>query len=505
MGPELLYVNASSIADDGTSEAVRPAVAYSDNRTDPIIARSANYRAAIIRFQCTGLDLPVYIPPITPNQPDPNLTTMKIGMRLTWLYPASVAAQIPSFANSNTVKYAYSQTFVSPVYWSPEQQNAPLPPSTIDSDGRRVPQHNFSDYYWARSISHVLENVLQPAIERALSGLKSALGLWLNTSLGFNPASNSVFQDNIVGVQFGALGSGSFILNQGSSQQVQADLNNITAPRFRYADGKISMLVEGKFFNSQLSVLNATYTPRVAWIEILVNTPLRSLLDGFKFKTLTTRQGSVYVNDTRQNIMRLDRQMDGSIQTFMVDGYPFQEIGFADYYNRDPSVYNKTPDCVHLLDLTIGSTFDAVEADAGTGEFESPFFVEIAQEYPSTDSWSPVDCLLFTSTMPIQSEVASNTNRLSGNNVINGGSSNLIIPTFSDIALPLEGGATDYLGKITYSPSAQYRWLEFTTNQALTNINFQLFWRGRLDDKLYPCYLKPNGSVQMKLLLQRKF
>ena len=126
-------------------------------------------------------------------------------------------------------------------------------------------------------------------------------------------------------------------------------------------------------------------------------------------------------------------------------------------------------------------------------------------DYDSTDSWSPVDSLVFTSTMPIQPEIASSTNLLSGNTVFTGGSSNTIIPSFTDISLPLEGGATDYLGKITYIPSAQYRWLEFVTNQALTGFNFQLLWRNRLTDQLARVFLKPNGSVQMKLMLQRKF
>jgi hypothetical protein len=126
-------------------------------------------------------------------------------------------------------------------------------------------------------------------------------------------------------------------------------------------------------------------------------------------------------------------------------------------------------------------------------------------DYDSTDSWSPIDSLVFTSTMPIQPEIASTTNFLTGNTVYTGGSSNTIIPSFTDISLPLEGGATDYLGKITYIPSAQYRWLEFVTNQALTGFNFQLLWRNRLTDQLARVFLKPNGSVQMKLMLQRKF
>jgi hypothetical protein len=129
----------------------------------------------------------------------------------------------------------------------------------------------------------------------------------------------------------------------------------------------------------------------------------------------------------------------------------------------------------------------------------------VLSDYDSTDSWSPIDSLVFTSTMPIQPEIASSTNFLVGNSAYTGGSTNSIIPAFTDISLPLDGGATDYLGKITYAPAAQYRWLEFVTNQSLTGFNFQLLWRNRITDQLARVFLKPNGSVQMKFMLQRKF
>jgi hypothetical protein len=232
---------------------------------------------------------------------------------------------------------------------------------------------------------------------------------------------------------------------------------------------------------SQIATILASngYRSRPAgffWIEMLVNSTLQMYLGGFSF---TDR------NDTNE--------VYPTIVPYTLNGYPEHRVT---YPNLTPAASNEGYEMCTSLFCPGSQGFLLESAQAP---------LVVVSEFDNTDAWSPVDSLLFTSTMPINPEIASTTNFLTGTSITSGGSSNLVIPTFTDIALPLDGGPEDYLGKVTYAPSAQYRWLEFMTNQPLTSINFQLLWRNRLTDQLSPVYLKPNGSVQMKLLLQRKF
>ena len=138
------------------------------------------------------------------------------------------------------------------------------------------------------------------------------------------------------------------------------------------------------------------------------------------------------------------------------------------------------------------------------GEGETVTYYEFTQEYPTSDRWSPIDSLVFTSTMPFQMEATGTPMNL-GDVDMGGNSGANLVPSFTDFALDLGSGADDYLQKITYTPSGQYRWLEFQSSEPLNTMNFQLMWRNRFNDQTYPVYFKPSGSVSLKLLLQRKY
>ena len=446
-GPELLYVNATSIADDGTSSTLRPAVAYSDSRTQPMITRSTDYRAAIIRFQCTGLDLPVYIPTILPG-PDPTLTNLAVGMRLVYVGEDPPSAAIPAIS--------YSAIARMPVYWTPSTSLAG------------------NDYYWARSVQDVLDCV-NKSIVTLVNGFNAALSAGsFNTPIALNS------------LEFGA---------QTPPQLVSAGLKSI--PFCTYTKSGITINVDpNEYFNpltlgvtqdqTQINAAIPSILTKRAWVELLFNDPLCELFNGHLFtKTQALTPMTVLPTGGAPNLT-----FGPKIVQATINNLPAHTTDWT-----SAAIRSNTSDCLNVLKFSHFDTLSLITQ--GT--------VAFLPAYDGTDAWSPVDAILFTSTMPFQPEVTSTTNFLSASQTLSGGSSNLVVPTFTDISLPLSDGPTDYRGKITYAPSAQYRWLEFTTNQALTSFNFQLLWRGRLDDKLYPVYLRPNGSVQMKLLLQRKF
>jgi hypothetical protein len=427
------------------------------------------------------LDLPVFIPQIEPNQSDPNLTNLHIGVRYGWTITGAAAA--------------YSTMYEAPIVWRAEMQNIAKPPSTANNTPQHTPD---SDYYWARSIKHVTQRCIQPSLNAAIQQLDAARlssTAWASyttavanqviaqaavTSAGANVtpaqttalnAANTAVTNAAAAIVTAGLfppvnaqfASGSAVTSRRNPPQLGLnDRMSFTSPTGAAGGGPQTV---NDFVDSlELSSVNSRPLPPTAgsvWIEIFVNDPLRALLAGFAYQRRTDVTSVIGVRGAQ-------------------NAPPFTP-GFEDFsltWNATPTT---STNCVNRLRYLGAPEFDA------------------------TDYWSPIDSLMFTSTMPLQPEIASATNQLGPTYTLAGNSSSSVVPTFTDISLPLDGGATDYLGKITYAPSAQYRWLEFVSNQPLTSFNFQLLWRSRLDDTIYKVYLKPSGSVQVKFMLQRKF
>lgn len=122
----------------------------------------------------------------------------------------------------------------------------------------------------------------------------------------------------------------------------------------------------------------------------------------------------------------------------------------------------------------------------------------VTAEYPSGDILCPVSAIAFTTAMPVVFEqdsppiVTGGEASSSANTVTN------YTPAFTDIALPLSGGPTDYRQAILYLPTAQFRWVRLTSALPLREQSVSIFWRCRHDAVLRPVYLQPAGSIEMK-------
>jgi hypothetical protein len=186
--------------------------------------------------------------------------------------------------------------------------------------------------------------------------------------------------------------------------------------------------------------------------------------------------------------------------SLIIPGFGPTQPGFPGYTNEILFV-NK--DYTNVLD------YRQLPYSAVTPLFlQKPYWVA-TQEAISTDSlWSPIQALVFTSTLlPIQNE--------SGGPPIDLGSSNLgfsaptvrsaFEPIITDIVLPLgDKGAIDYRGFIYYSPTAEYRLADFTANTEIRNIDIQIYWRSRLDNSLYPVPLYNQSNVSLKFMFRKK-
>jgi len=74
----------------------------------------------------------------------------------------------------------------------------------------------------------------------------------------------------------------------------------------------------------------------------------------------------------------------------------------------------------------------------------------------------------------------------------------------TDVSLPLERGAADYLGTISYAPSAQYRRVAMTGSDAISQLSFSVYFKLRLSGQLILARLNPGASLSLKLLFERR-
>jgi hypothetical protein len=131
----------------------------------------------------------------------------------------------------------------------------------------------------------------------------------------------------------------------------------------------------------------------------------------------------------------------------------------------------------------------------------------VQQDYESTSTlWSPIESIVFTSAlMPLVFEQqADPINFGEGND--NGFASGLpaFAPIITDVALTNEN-ANSYRTFIIYSPTAEYRLASFhRSKQPINNIDIQVFFKNRLDGKLYPIQMFNGSSVSLKFMFRRK-
>jgi hypothetical protein len=429
--PEILYVNVCSIGKDQNTVNGQPVV-YTEARGTPLVSVANDYRASILRFQCNGLDLPLFCPEITNLADDTTAYTVKL----------SCTSQLISFVNGTeqgttpAVNLAIESTY--PVTWTPDT----IAEGSVDGKVTNLADVFSSRYYWASSYTHVL-GLINIAI----------LNAWKDI------ATNETQQINLI--------------NPTGPFQYSQSPNQVQPPRFIFRNGKFVLQGDPCFFGARPVVPSTGTIPvLIRNVSLTVNAPLYSLLMGFPATRIRTVTGGI--SDAFRIITDNCTPIDLSAGDFTVfNGGKAGSTG---------AKYGVSTDCSR----------------------EPIMQYEVEEEYTSSDAWSPIDCIVFTSTMPFQPEAQGTPLKLGAGSGGFATSSN-IVASFTDLALPLAGGASDYLTKLTYAPVAQYRWLDFTSSEPLNNINFQLFWRCRFDDALYPVFFGTRGSVSMKMLLQRKY
>ena len=135
-----------------------------------------------------------------------------------------------------------------------------------------------------------------------------------------------------------------------------------------------------------------------------------------------------------------------------------------------------------------------------------PVFVRLTQDYVSTGTlWSPISSFVIATTqIPVRNEANANPIPLGNENI---GIQNAAAGAFQRVLIetPINATTADiWRGWVLYQPLIPtYSSLD-PVREALTDIEFQVFWRNRLTNSLIPLRLYNEGTMSIRLLFRRK-
>ena len=163
-------------------------LAFVETRNNPILNDAGNWFVSIIRLNLDSWSLPLYIPQVQLNQPNPDLTAYVVTLRYGGV-------------NSSAT-----------VLWTPENIQATVPPAPITQ------QHIVDNYYYGNSYEHLVK-LVNTALQTAFAPLAAAIA----AGLGALPA-------NAVGAPFLVYDGNQIVANLYGYQQYYDQNVGIVGP-----------------------------------------------------------------------------------------------------------------------------------------------------------------------------------------------------------------------------------------------------------------------------------
>ena len=160
---------------------------------------------------------------------------------------------------------------------------------------------------------------------------------------------------------------------------------------------------------------------------------------------------------------------------------------------------------VTLRTLPKTSVFQLINPFLGT-PISGAYFARLTQDYLSTGSiWSPIASLVLATTqIPVRNEASSNPILLgtgtNGGNTTSGGAFQKVL-----IEAPIDALKADlWRGYVKYEPLIEkYSSLD-PSQDGISDIDVQLYWRNRLTNALIPVRIPNQGSMSFRLLFKKK-
>lgn len=378
----------------------------------------------------------------------PDLTGYVSGGTLTPMTPMTVSGGQGSYS---------PYVFVRTLQWTPQYpaDPAPLPPALNDGN---MDVRQGSRYYWATDPQHVLNMVN--------SGLDD---IW--RSVRGNTAAYGNFPG--FGLTYGVFGGGS--------------LASTAGPAFQYSNGQVVLNLPLADYTFQLwqggqnTETNGYAQPMY---RIAMNPALYSLFQGFP---------SAY------------RSVPPTSKSTALDSapYPTSAWGLTDNETSgSQGVYELVPPSLSEIQRQAAPYVYVNSSNVPVTPFVSPYAVlQVPQQAACTDNWAAVSALSFHTSLPIVPEDESAPAQASVSFAPS--TTRDIVTSMTDIQLDLAGGVTDWIGKISYEPTSQYRW-SLMQGGPIQSMSFSVYWKHRATGRRYLTTLMPGGSVEVKLLMQKR-
>lgn len=561
-------INNNQIDQNAQGVAIRdPQVRFNETRDKPILDNVEDYHFTIIRFSMNGanLDLPLFCPQValTPlsylvatatstttglyavgdRYPQWNTTqAYAIGdyvlytvagsvytntvfkcliantnvspasFPLTWSYQAPEGVIYNATSNNNTIPTVYSfnlsyqqewnvagsaTTIISVnsgeqfMSWIPQNNNttlAPPPPA-----GPVFNENLNSRWWWATDYSYVV-NLMNTTL----------ISAWLQLYLNFKTAWTA--QSGGTALPYATFTAWC----NGVGVPPRLVWNAVGATETR----TITLFADSDCFGQRLENFTAgssAGTPTVnPYCRIFMNNNMYGLLSGFP--TLYWNSNIIPVPLITQAVPGTPTWSAPSLGTgtpvnnIAMDGAVFEIFMSNAFYTNVEDYrlapYSGTPPLGYVPNGTAQYPGDA------TINYQKVYWA-LAQDFACVDTmWSPISTLAFTSQlMPFFKETQTDPTYVGASNTgySNPTAQSAFQPIISDIELNLAGkGADAYRGFIFFEPTAEYRLADVAGQGPMRSLDFQLWWRSRLDGELYPVNMFNLSSVSIKMLFRKK-
>jgi hypothetical protein len=476
VAPDIIYYNGD-IINNATDTPVQtsatqydPQIRFNETRDVPLIKDASLYNFSIVRFTMngSGKDLPLFCPQIqTDITYNPTLDVNKT------VYGNNIQASLTFFDNTNT-----SRTIVInsadqlgsailadagvPCIYQAETEDlsiAPIPPTSTITAGR---QDLSTRYYWIYTY-----------------------GAWLRMVNASFQVSMNLIQTRFNTLWTTAIASGGWG-NTGIAPTLKTQ-----APQIYYDPN-----------NGLFSVYADTYGFGYTEGDVLAS------------PSSNTPATQVPIGTSQANVVSLSVGREAYRLFFNVNMFGLFS-NFKNFYRRS-SWGTNTQD---FNEIFIGNylyqnitTTSPIPAPAVGDPIPSPVssksYWVMVQDYESTSTlWSPIASIVFTSGfLPIVNEATGAPIRFGSYNIgVNSATvPSAFQPIITDVALA-NVSASDYRGFINYTPTAEYRITSFQRGKnEVRQIDIQVWWKNRLDGRLYPLQMFNLSSVSIKIMFRKK-
>jgi hypothetical protein len=127
-----------------------------------------------------------------------------------------------------------------------------------------------------------------------------------------------------------------------------------------------------------------------------------------------------------------------------------------------------------------------------------------SQQSSSVVSWSPVNSLLFTTSLiPVNSEFSGSPEYLGDNLSNTSNSQQNLTAILTDFTIPMVDGTEYSRTMLYYIPTSEYRLIDLLGNSPFNQLNIQVYWKDIIG-QLHPATLKLGTNATMKILLRKR-